>query len=201
MSQGRGQTAEVRTKGRTAFVRIIAGRLKGRRLIAPKGSAIRPTSDSLRETLFNVLGDAPPGARVLDAYAGTGALGLEALSRGARHVTFVERDRTAADLIARNVRALGAEDACAIIRADFTAPSPRAPGWAREGFDLVLLDPPYEEPDLAGVMARAASMVSAGARVVLEHSRRREAPEAAPGLRRTRVLPAGDSALSFYETT
>jgi 16S rRNA (guanine(966)-N(2))-methyltransferase RsmD len=183
-------------------VRIIAGRFKGRHLIAPKGSAIRPTSDSLRETLFNVLGDAPVNARVLDAYAGTGALGLEALSRGARHVTFVERDRRAAQLIARNVRACGAEDACAIIRADFAVPQSYAhvPAWARDRFDLVLLDPPYDEPDLATIVARAARLANPGARVVLEHRRRRDSPDAAPGLRRTRVLTAGDSALSFYET-
>jgi 16S rRNA (guanine(966)-N(2))-methyltransferase RsmD len=183
-------------------MRIIAGQLKGRRLLAPKGSAVRPTSDALRETLFNVLGDAVVAARVLDAYAGTGALGLEALSRGARHVTFVERRRSAIEVLTRNVATLGVDDACAIIRADF-APSRQLgarPAWAREAFDLVLLDPPYDEPDLDAVVAQAARLLVPGGRLVLEHSRRRDAPVPVGGVRRTRVLTAGDSALSFYGT-
>jgi 16S rRNA (guanine(966)-N(2))-methyltransferase RsmD len=183
-------------------MRIIAGHLKGRRLLAPKGSAVRPTSDALRETLFNVLGDLVIGARVLDAYAGTGALGLEALSRGARHVTFVERSRTAADVVDRNVDALGVRNACAIIRADF-GPSRHAatPAWAHEAFDLVLLDPPYDEADLDRVIACAAGLLATDGRLVLEHSRRRNVPERVPGLRRIRVLTSGDSALSFYVTS
>ena len=80
-------------------MRIIAGTLKGRRLTPPRWDGLRPTSDKLRETLFNVLGPAVEGQRVLDAYAGTGAVGIEALSRGAAHVTFVESDRRAADII------------------------------------------------------------------------------------------------------
>jgi 16S rRNA (guanine966-N2)-methyltransferase len=183
-------------------MRIIAGHLKGRRLLAPRGSAVRPTSDALRETLFNVLGETVAGARVLDAYAGTGALGLEALSRGARHVTFVERHRMTAGVIDRNVAALGVQNACAIIRADFAA-SPHGaarPAWAQPGFDLVLLDPPYDAADLAGLVERAAPLLVPGGRLVLEHSRRRESPELATGVRRTRVLTAGDSALSFYVT-
>lgn len=183
-------------------MRIIAGRLKGRHLVAPKGSSVRPTSDALRETLFNVLGESVVDARVLDAYAGTGALGLEALSRGARHVTFVERSKPAADVLARNVATLGVAEACAIIRADFV-PSRHtaAPSWAREPFDLVLLDPPYDEPDLDRVIARGAGLLSPEGRLVLEHSRRRDAPDSAPGGRRIRVLTAGDSALSFYVTS
>src|SRR5207253_685140 len=101
-------------------MRIVAGRLKGRRLTAPPGDAVRPTSDSLRETLFNVLADRVDGARVLDAFAGTGALGLEALSRGAAHATFIERDRRVIRVLRENVARCGAEDACTIIGADFT---------------------------------------------------------------------------------
>jgi 16S rRNA (guanine(966)-N(2))-methyltransferase RsmD len=182
-------------------VRIIAGRFKGRRLIGPAGSTVRPTSDSLRETLFNVLGDVAASARVLDAYAGTGALGLEALSRGAAHVTFVERDRAALDAIARNVDALGAGDACAIIRADFARAqhaAGRRPDWTHQPFDLVLLDPPYDAADLPAIVSRASRLLAPGGRLVLEHSRRRESPSSAEPLRRIRVLTAGDSALSFY---
>ena len=175
-------------------MRIIAGRLKGRRLDAPTGPAVRPTSDGLRETLFNVLPSVEQ-ARVLDAFAGTGAVGLEALSRGAAHVTFVERDRRALAALQTNVTHCGAEDACAIIRDDFG----RAGPIARGAFDLVFLDPPYEGVDLEAAVERAGPLVAPGGRLVLEHSRRRASPEHAGSLRRSRVLVAGDSALSFYE--
>jgi 16S rRNA (guanine966-N2)-methyltransferase len=172
-------------------MRIIAGQFKGRRLLGPTGAGVRPTSDRLRETLFNVLGQTTTGLRVLDGFAGTGALGLEALSRGAAHVTFVEHDRRALEVLTRNVHACGADDACAIIRRDFI-------GGRWGAFDLVLLDPPYEIPDLDAVAIAGAVCVAPGGRLVLEHSRRRASPESAGTLRRTRVLTAGDSALSFY---
>jgi len=186
-------------------MRIIAGRLKGRRLSAPKGQAVRPTSDSLRETLFNVLGPFAVDARVLDAFAGTGALGIEAWSRGAQHVTFVEQDKAALAALVANLRALGLmadeahpqpnqQDACAIIRGDFL--SARATGAP---FDLVLLDPPYDIARLESVVDRGAACASPAGRIVLEHSRRRESPPVAGSFVRTRVLVAGDSALSFYQ--
>jgi 16S rRNA (guanine(966)-N(2))-methyltransferase RsmD len=179
-------------------MRIVAGTLRGRRLKAPPGARVRPTSDSLRETLFNVLGPTLDGARVLDAFAGTGALGLEAISRGASHATFVERDAGALRVLRENVNACGVADACAIIRGDFPDVRLRASSSGGTSFDLVLLDPPYEIEDLAGIVAGAASLVASPGRLVLEHSRRRPSPEAAGALRRTRVLTAGDSALSFY---
>ena len=100
-------------------MRIIAGSLKGRRLDAPDWDGLRPTSDRLRETLFNVLAPAIDGARVLDVYAGTGAVGIEALSRGAAHVTFVEQDARAARLIDTNLARCGVTERYAIIRAGF----------------------------------------------------------------------------------
>ena len=186
-------------------MRIIAGRLKGRRLNAPRGRAVRPTSDSLRETLFNVLGPSVENARVLDAFAGTGALGIEAWSRGARHVTFVEKDRSAQMVLVANLKACGLipedqdpqrtqQDACAIIRGDFL--SARATGAP---FDLVLLDPPYDIARLEEAVERGVAAAADAGRVVLEHSRRRESPAAAGSFVRSRVLVAGDSALSFYQ--
>jgi 16S rRNA (guanine966-N2)-methyltransferase len=175
-------------------MRIIAGSLKGRRLKAPPGQAVRPTSDRLRETLFNVLGDAVAGTRVLDAFAGTGALGLEALSRGASQVTFVERDPRVLGVLSGNIRATGVEKACVIIRDDFL----RA-GATTAAFDFVLIDPPYDIASLDDVVARGASWLADRGTLVLEHSRRRTSPEAASSLRRVRLLTAGDSALSFYE--
>ena len=177
-------------------MRIITGTLKGRRLVAPPGQSVRPTSDRLRETLFNVLGDSIVGARVLDAFAGTGAIGIEALSRGAVHATFVESDPRVIRVLSENVRACGVADACAIIRADFLRLR-RSAGH----FELTLLDPPYDIDDLAAVLDVAAATVAPNGRLVLEHSRRRASPEAAGPLSRTRVLVAGDSALSFYTAT
>jgi 16S rRNA (guanine966-N2)-methyltransferase len=196
-------------------MRVIAGQFKGRRLAGPEGPGLRPTSDSLRETLFNILGEATEGARVLDAFAGTGAVGIEAISRGAAQVTFVERDRRAIRLLQENIRRCGAEDACAIVERDFfhAFPPPRTPEPQNLGtpepqnprtpnttfFNLVFLDPPYDEKDLELVMRAAVSVTAPGGWIVLEHSRRRASPESIAPVRRTRLLTAGDSALSFYQ--
>src|SRR5262245_14937471 len=102
-------------------MRIVAGTLKGRTLKGPTGPGLRPTSDGLRETLFNVLGDQVDGVRVLDGFAGTGAVGLEALSRGAATVTFVEKDRRALELIRRNIEACGVSAVCHVIATDIAA--------------------------------------------------------------------------------
>jgi 16S rRNA (guanine(966)-N(2))-methyltransferase RsmD len=176
-------------------MRIIAGRLKGRRLDTPAWEGLRPTSDRLRETLFNILAGRLAGAWVLDGYAGTGAVGIEALSRGAARVVFVERDARAARLVAENLAHCGVADGCAIIRADIARV--RHPGGGRP-FDLILLDPPYAEADLEACVARAAGWLAEDGLVVLEHARRRPSPPAAGGLVRARVVQSGDSALSFY---
>ena len=176
-------------------MRVIAGEFKGRRLEAPTWPGLRPTSDRLRETLFNVLAPRVGGARVVDGFAGTGALGIEALSRGAAHATFVEQDPRAARLIRANLERCGiAAGRYAIIRADFRtlrAPAPEA--------DLVLLDPPYDQSSLDDTLAAARQLLRPGGLIVLEHAKRRGAPDRAAGLQRVRVLRAGDSVLSFYE--
>lgn len=179
-------------------MRVIAGEFKGRRLEAPKWEGLRPTSDKLRETLFNVLAPRIEGARVVDGFAGTGALGIEALSRGAARATFIERDPRALRLIAANLeRCALAAGRYAIIRGDFLSVA-RA---RREGThaDLVLLDPPYDLDSLEETIASAGEWLEGSGLVVLEHARRRESPAVAGGLVRTRVLISGDSALSFYE--
>jgi len=169
--------------------------LKGRRLKSPDWDGLRPTSDKLRETLFNVLAPRIAGAQVLDAYAGTGALGIEALSRGAAHVTFVERDRRAQALIAENLALCGVTSGYAIIRASVARAL--ADSGPIASFDIVLLDPPYdEEPD--ATLAAAGSRLASGGVAVLEHARKRRPPAAAGRLTRTRELISGDSALSFY---
>jgi 16S rRNA (guanine(966)-N(2))-methyltransferase RsmD len=112
-------------------------------LKAPTWEGLRPTSDKLRETLFNILAARIDGARVLDGYAGTGAIGIEAISRGAAHVTFVERDRRAQALIAENLAHCGVENGYVIIRASVTRALGVVPGAPLEPFDVILLDPPY----------------------------------------------------------
>ena len=176
-------------------MRIIAGRYKGRRLKTPAWEGLRPTSDRLRETLFNILAGGVDGAFVLDGYAGTGAVGIEALSRGAARVVFVEFDSRAVALIAENLRHCGIAEGCAIMRADIGRLS--QPDGPRP-FDLILLDPPYDGVDVEAAVGHAASWLAASGVLVLEHARRRVSPPSAGGLARTRVVHSGDSALSFY---
>lgn len=177
-------------------MRIIAGRWKGRRLSAPRWDGLRPTSDKLRETLFNVLALRVPGARVFDGFAGTGAVGLEALSRGAAHVHAVDEDARAVALMRANAVACGAG-------ADYTGERRTvvaALGRPSAGdlYDVIFLDPPYEYPDVAPVLAAAAARLAPGGIVVLERATRRE-PPVVPGLRRMRDVRSGDSTLTLYE--
>ena len=181
---------------------MIAGSLKGRRLKVPSWEGLRPTSDKLRETLFNILAPRVPGARVVDVYAGTGAVGIEALSRGARDVSFIDRDRRAQALIAENLAYCGVAGRYTIVRADaeraLEALGARVPGTV---VDIILLDPPYEagESEVVGVLAAAAGRLTAGGVVVLERARRRPAPGTAGCLVRSREVVSGASALTFYE--
>jgi 16S rRNA (guanine966-N2)-methyltransferase len=189
-------------------MRIIAGTLKGRRLEPPAWEGLRPTSDKLRETLFNVLAPRIGGARVLDGYAGTGALGLEALSRGASHVTFVECDRRAQRLVAGNIARCGITDGYVIIGSTVLQAIETLQG--EPSFDIVLLDPPYAgfrapsgkfseiSSDIHDVLQTVGAIVKADGVVVLEHARKHPAPDAAGPLVRSRELASGDSALTFY---
>src|SRR5437588_4173691 len=197
-------------------MRVIAGAFKGRRLAAPKWDGLRPTSDKLRETLFNILAARVQGARVLDGYACTGAIGIEALSRGAAHVTFVDSDARALRLIDQNLKLCGLSDRHVIIRGRLGLRLAEQLGGAQADpelrrrvgtsllpasatFDLAVLDPPYDAPDLAAAVAAAAPLVAPDGVLVLEHARRRPAPASAGGLARTRDVISGDSALAFYE--
>jgi 16S rRNA (guanine966-N2)-methyltransferase len=179
-------------------MRVIAGSLKGRRLKSPTWDGLRPTADKLRETLFNVIGARVVGARVLDGYAGTGAIGIEALSRGAAHVTFVESDRRAQALIGENLRACGIESGYTMVRSTVErawSTLPSDPAFAP--FDLILLDPPYDHP--AGeTLAGADLLLAPVGWVVVEHARRTVLPSHAGRLDLARDLRSGDSALAIY---
>ena len=177
-------------------MRVIAGDYKGRRLAAPTWPGLRPTSDRLKESVFAILAPALPGARVLDGFAGSGALGIEALSRGAASVVFVERDGRAADLIARNLAHCRIADGYVMIRAEFSRALRQLPADRR--FDLVLLDPPYDLADLEPVVEAAAGRMAPGGVLVLEHASRRAAPARAGRLAAARRVTAGDSAVTFY---
>ena len=176
-------------------MRIISGALKGRRIDAPDWPGLRPTSDKLRETLFNVLAPRIDGARVLDGCAGTGAVGIEALSRGAAHVTFVERDGRAARLIEANLRRCAVAERYAIIRAEVGDVPSRLDG---KSFDIVFLDPPYGAAELVAALEAGPPLVAPSGLLVIEHARRDETPARAGDLVKTRDLVSGDSALSFY---
>jgi 16S rRNA (guanine966-N2)-methyltransferase len=174
-------------------MRIIAGEFKGRRLETPRWDGLRPTSDKLRETLFNILAPRVTGARVADGFAGTGAIGLEALSRGAVHVLFIERDRRAAALIGRNAAACRTEGRYTIEHGDVAAVLRRQPDAA---FDLILLDPPYDYADVHDVLDVSAARLAQGGLIVLERATRRE-PEIPASLARMRDVVSGDSTLTF----
>lgn len=175
-------------------MRVIAGRYKGRRLKAPTWNGLRPTSDKLRETLFNILAPRIEGARVLDGYAGTGAVGIEALSRGARHVTFVERDRRAAALIAENVKAC---DPAAVYTIE-TGDVATLLRTRRAAFDVIWLDPPYDS-DSVDALDAAAGALAPGGLVVLERATRRE-PDPPHSLTRIRDVKSGDSTITFFRS-
>jgi 16S rRNA (guanine(966)-N(2))-methyltransferase RsmD len=178
------------------MLRVIAGAHKGRRLKTPTWDGLRPTSDRLRETLFNVVSPRIEGARVLDGYAGTGALGIEAISRGAVSVTFVDEDRRAQALVDENLARCGIENGYAIIRAS-VAHGIETLQAAGQVFDLVLLDPPYDL-DPARALSGVEAIMAPDALLVLEHGRRQPVPAEAGRLRLGRDLKSGDSALAFY---
>lgn len=177
-------------------MRIIAGSLKGRRIEAPDWPGLRPTSDKLRETLFNILAPRIDGARFLDGFAGTGAVGLEALSRGAAHVTFVERDPRAVRLIDKNVELTGVRERHVIIRAELADAARRLAG---ESFDIVFLDPPYGAAHVTDALTAIAPLVGSDTLLVVEHAKRDAAPARAGTLVRSRDVTSGDSALAFYK--
>jgi 16S rRNA (guanine966-N2)-methyltransferase len=177
-------------------MRIIAGALKGRVLQAPTWDGLRPSSDRLRETLFNILAPRMAQARVLDICAGTGAVGIEALSRGARTVTFVEEDRRATMLIEANLRRCQVTEGYTIERRNALVRTPVLSGGP---FDIVFLDPPYAQRSFEPWLQVAADQLAQHGLVVLEHASRLEAPGESAGLVLVRRLRQGDSALAFYE--
>jgi 16S rRNA (guanine966-N2)-methyltransferase len=172
-------------------MRVIAGEFRSRRLKTLPGLATRPTPDRLRETLFNVLATRIADTIFLDAYAGTGAVGIEALSRGARRAIFVEKNRAAVDVIRENLAALGLESRAEV----FTGKA--LPVLERATADIVFLDPPYENaPEYE--TALTALGASETKLVIAQHSSRATLKPEYGSLKRYRILKQGDNSLSFY---
>ncbi len=153
-------------------MRVIAGTARGRPLLCPPGRGTRPTPDRVREALFSILGDTVRGARVLDLFAGTGALGIEALSRGAERAVFVESDRGAVELLRRNLAACGLDGRALVVAADASV---FLRGDLPAGTSLVFADPPYEAPEGPEALSTIARRAKGGRDllVVYQHSSRR----------------------------
>jgi len=184
-------------------MRIIAGTFRSRSLAAPAGLSTRPTSDRLRETLFNVLTPRIRGAAFLDLYAGSGAVGMEALSRGAKSVTFVERAPVALAVLRGNLAKLGITTGFRIQPGGVGAYLRRGAAGEKTAaaFDLVFLDPPYDaaqEYETTLGLLGTKGPLAAGAVVIAEHRRKEKLEESYGGLKRTRLLEQGDASLSFY---
>ena len=183
-------------------MRIIAGKYRGRKLKSPPSLQTRPTSDRLRETLFNILAPRIDGARFLDLCAGSGGVGIEALSRGAAHVTFVDRSRKMYALIQTNLKTLSVDKGEFEVESkealDFLQRHARKEG---EPFDIIFFDPPYasdHEGALEGVAEHAGQLLAKDGVLIVEHGKRKELTERLGELLRYRSLKQGDSCLSFY---
>jgi 16S rRNA (guanine(966)-N(2))-methyltransferase RsmD len=180
-------------------VRVLAGALKGKRLVTPRGSTTRPTADQVRIALMDTLMPQLPDARLLDLFAGAGGVGLEALSRGAAHATFVERDARAVAALRANVETLGVAARVRVERLDVRAALERL---ARDGarFDVVFLDPPYDEDLVMPTLERlgASAVVAPGALVIAQHLTKKPPPEAIGRLRAYRTRRFGETTLTFF---
>ena len=173
-------------------MRVIAGRFRSRRLKSASGLAVRPTPDRLRESLFSILAPRLSGLVFLDAYAGSGAVGIEALSRGAKHVIFIERHASAWAVLRENLRALEVAAEATVVRGSAATLLPNYPA------DIAFLDPPYELiHEYAASLTALAS--TACALAIAQHSSRLVLEERYGDLLKTRVVKQGDNSLSFYE--
>lgn len=184
-------------------MRVIAGQFRSRKLAAVPGMDTRPTSDRLRETLFNVAGPLIVDAVFLDLYAGTGAVGIEAISRGAREVYFVESDKKAARVIRQNLQSLKIEDGAEVLEWE-AVPALRLLESQAIAADFIYIDPPYEDhgsyAQALGLLAQSR-LIDAGSIVIAEHDKHFDLSAEFGALKRYRELKQGDAVLSFYKLT
>jgi len=180
-------------------MRVITGLYKGRRLIAPKGHEIRPTIERLKESYFNIVHGIVHGSYFLDLCAGTGSMGIEALSRGAKKVTFVEKSHNAVAVIKKNLDICGIRRNFKIIEEDLFKQIPRF-GSVGQKFDLIYFDPPYfkELYSKALILIDQTKTLSSEGVLTTNHFKKIELPDLIGNLRRYRIVKHGDSVLSFY---
>ncbi len=179
-------------------MQIIGGKFKGRKLSALRGLRTRPTSGKVREAVFNICSERVPGSSVADLFAGTGAMGIEALSRGAKHVVFVEADRKSVQLIRKNLAACGAGDMASVLCRDLLG-GPEVLADLNSAFDLVFMDPPYHSGAIAPVLENLAKTgsLSPGALTVIEHSFSEPLPADAEGFEIIDTRRYGKTLVSF----
>jgi 16S rRNA (guanine(966)-N(2))-methyltransferase RsmD len=186
-------------------MRIIAGKYRGRNLKGPPSMQVRPTSDRLRETLFNVLAPRIVGAKFLDLCAGSGAVGIEALSRGAAHAIFVDQSRKMCGLVEANLDLVGVpEDETRVVQAvaaDYLRRQIAHPRKENEAWDLVFFDPPYDSHYVSVLQLFGSSssvLLADDGMIIVEHYYKNALPDELEGIHRSRILKQGDSSLSFY---
>lgn len=175
-------------------MRIITGTQRGKKLTALEGEQVRPTTDRVKEALFNILQFDLEGRRFLDLFAGSGQIGLEALSRGAVFATFVDSSREAVRTVEKNVAATGFAECARVVQTDFSA----FLRGCQERFDLAFLDPPYENGTLEQALALVAEHMNPGGTIVCEHPQRQELPEATGIFLRGKSYRYGKIMLTVY---
>ena len=183
-------------------MRITGGEVKGRRLESPKGMAIRPTSDRVREALFNIIGQDLFGLNVLDLFAGTGSLGIEALSRGASHAVFVDKSQKSINLIKKNLELCGYQDSGIVKRLNLKYGIPRNHRLLKDAFDLIFLDPPYYETLIPILLKDLinAHVLSSESRVVAESPKGKCLPVSVGNLETLKTRSHGDTTITVYTT-
>lgn len=181
------------------FMRIITGSAKGTKLKTPRGMAVRPTGDRVKESLFNILGSRVPDARVLDLFAGTGNLGLEALSRGANHTTFVEQSMVSIALIRENAILTKLQDQITIVKANVLSAIDRLEGQ----FDLIFCDPPYNQGLVSQVLIRidSAAILADRGMLIVEHSQHERIESSLNQLNLIRSERFGETCIGFWGKT
>lgn len=175
-------------------MRIIAGTRRGKNLVSPEGTEVRPTTNMVKESVFNILQFGIEGRRFLDLFAGSGQMGLEALSRGAREAVFVDSSRDSVKVIEKNIAATGFGERCKVISADFA-------GYLRGErgtFDVAFIDPPYHDGLLERALELTASKMAPGGVILCEHGSREQLPESAGAFVKHKVYRYGKTSVTAY---
>ena len=182
-------------------MRIIAGKFRSRQLKSLKGLTLRPTSDMLRETLFNILGPAVEGSRFRDLFAGTGAVGIEAISRGAELAVFVENHASTMRLLRENLATLEIKSEARVIASSVSSAIAKLEKEPLAIFDFIFLDPPYANEIAYEATLHAletSSLVGPSTIIIAEHNKKARLPKSLTRLQQFRTLVQGDAALTFY---